>query len=466
MAAQTFTAPMAESLVSTFDIYKPEKLNKLFRTRSDQGMTYFNLIKSLGFDTPVARDLYSHYEENFIWDTFSTTGSAGGAAGAQVSLTLDSASFNSTGAPYGTGYYFMPRLWDVIIFPNEVTATVTSVTAASVTPPVITVKPNTITDSIPAIASGAPIVVIDNAFAEGALEATSRFSGTTEQYNYLQIIKEALTATGSEMTNQDWFDELIDESGGTQKILGYFMKGQIDLDYRTAMNASNALLFQKLTTNTIQDTTSVTASNPIQTTEGLIPATRRLGQVLPYTPGTFNVAKFDEVNKLLDKEFCSEDVMCLNGIDIDIEIGNVLVDYNKETMVSYTAKKLFQGNEGLAADVDFVSIKKGQRNFNFKRMGIFSHPKVGGAPGYNYSKMAIFLPLGTMKDKKTMEDVPSVGCRYKKLGPYSRATEVFDIRGAGPGTKVLAQDIANWYQRMHIGAQHIGVNRFVLLDPS
>ena len=246
MANQVLGAPYAEQVVSSFDIWKPEKLNKLFRIRGQQGADYFNLIKSLGFEIPVARDSYSHYEENWIWDTFSTTGSAAGGAGAAVTLTLDANSYSTAGA----GTYFFPRQWDTIMFPNESTATVMSVTASTVSPPQIVVRPSAAAGVIPAITAGAPIIVLANGFAEGADETTSRLSGTTEQFNYLQIIKEALTATGSEMTNQDWFDELSDENGDTKKIIGYFMKGQLDMDYRMGMNASNALLFQQLTTNT------------------------------------------------------------------------------------------------------------------------------------------------------------------------------------------------------------------------
>lgn len=463
MANQVLGAPYAEQVVSSFDIWKPEKLNKLFRIRGQQGADYFNLIKSLGFEIPVARDSYSHYEENWIWETFSTTGASAGAAGAAVTYTLDANSYNTV----GSGTYFFPRQWDTILFPNEVTGTVLSVTASTVSPPQIVVRPSKAADALPAVTSGAPLVVIANGFAEGADETTSRISGTTEQTNYLQIIKEALTATGSEMTNQDWFDELAEEDGGVKKILGYFMKGQLDMDYRMGMNASNALLFQKPTDNTnIVDPNSTIANNQIQTTEGLIPVTRRLGQILPYTPGTFNIAKFDEVNKLLDKEFCSTDILCLLGIDIHFEIDNTMVDYMKETMVDYTSKRLFNGDTELCASVDFNSIKKGGRYFNFKRMGIFSHPKVGGASGYNYSKMGLFLPVDLQKDKKTGDMIPSFGCRYKKLGSYSRQMEMFNVSGAGPGLKVLAKDVANWYQRMHIGAQHIGANRFVMLDPS
>ncbi len=73
--------------------------------------------------------------------------------------------------------------------------------------------------------------------------------------------------------------------------------------------------------------------------------------------------------------------------------------------------------------------------------------------------------MNKQKDKKTGEAIPSFGCRYKELGAYSRKTEVWDVSGAGTGRKVQAQDVANFYQRMHIGAHQIGLNRMILLTP-
>lgn len=454
------TGPYAEQLLSGFDFYKPEVSNNLFRKKGDQGMSYFMILKSLGFEKPVARESYSWYMENYIHDIFTTTGASAGAAGAAVTYTLSAGSVNTI----GSNDYVYPRKWDVVMFPNEVTGSVTAVTFSGGGTVTVTVKPNVSTDAIPAVSSGQELVIIGNAFAEGSDDPSGRLSGTTKETGYLQIIKEALTSTGSEMTNQDWFDTLVDESGPVKKILGYMMKGQIDLDYRQALAISTAMLFQKITDNTIVDTASTPASKQIQTMEGLIPAIRRGGNVKTYTPGFLDVSKFDEINKTLDAEFCGQDLACLLGFDLHTELENTLVDYFKDSEISYVVANQFGGDAGLAASVGFRSLKKGDRNFNFKRMGMFSHPKVGGASGYNFSKMGLFLPIDMRKDAKTGESMPSIGMRYKALGNYNRQMEVFDIRGAGPGQKVIAKDIANWYQRSHVGTQHVGLNRFVLLE--
>jgi hypothetical protein len=451
----SFVAPYSSDLLSGFDIYKPEKLNKLFRVKGDQGMSYFMLLKSLGFETAVARDLYSHYEEMLIHDTVPVNAQAGGAAGATVTLTINAAGIDVIN---GVNRIF-PRLWDTILFSNGVTASVVAVNVGAAT---FDVRPNVSGDSIPATSLAEEIVVISNAFSEGSDQPSGRLAGTKQYTNYLQIIKESLNATGSEMTNQDWFDELVDDSGAGKKILGYVMKGQVDLDYRLALSVSNALLFQKATTNTITDGTT---NRAIQTTNGLIPEIRTDGNVLPYTPGTFNIATFDDIVKIQDAEFCGNDIVAFLGIDLHLEIENVMVDYFKETEIGYTVANVFKGDEGLAMSVGFKSFRKGDRTFHFKRMGSFSHPKIGGAPGYNYRNMGMFLPIDMRKDRSTGDMIPSIGCRYKSLGKYSRKMETWNVSGAGDGMKVISNDLANWYMRTHVGAHHIGLNRFVLLDP-
>lgn len=455
-------APFASDIISTFDIYKPEKLNKLFRAKGDQGMSYFMLLKSLGFELPVAQDSYSHFEENFIHNTFVTTTSTaavaapGGGVGASQTFVINSSSI-------GGNNYVYPRQWDTIVFPDQTTASITVATPGVGTTNV-TVIMNTATDGVPAVASGSEIVIISNGFAEGSDQPLGRISDTSEYTNYVQIIKESLNATGSEMTNQDWFDEYVGDNGASQEIISYVMKGQLDLDYRLNLFASNALIFQKPTTSTNLVDASA-ANRPIKTTLGLIPDILQRGNIVGYTSGLFNVGKFDDCNRILDREFCADNVLAYLGFDLHTEAENTLVDYFKDTNIKYVADSNFGGDEGLAASVGFKSLKKGDRNFNFKRMGIFSHPKVGGAAGYDYSKMGLFLPLDMRKDAKTGVMMPSIGSRYKKLGKYSRKTEVWNVSGAGDGMKVIGADLANFYMRMHVGAQHIGVNRFILVRP-
>ena len=46
----------ASDIVSGFDIHKPEFLNQLFSRYGDQGASFFQLIRSMGFEKPVAQD--------------------------------------------------------------------------------------------------------------------------------------------------------------------------------------------------------------------------------------------------------------------------------------------------------------------------------------------------------------------------------------------------------------------------
>ncbi len=465
---QAVSAIFASDIISSFDIHKPEKLNNLFRIRGDQGMGYFMLLKSLGFERSVANDEYGHFEDRFTHDTFIVgANSAAGAAGATVTVTINANSFDQLGA----NYYLYPRKWDVVLLQTnngEIQAQITDVVNNNNGTGTVDLTPSQLTDAIPALVTGQEIIITSDAWAEGSGQPDGALSGTDEYKNYVQIVKETMTATGSEMTNQDWFDTLTDGEGENKKIIGYYIKGQLDLDYRMALKCTNALLFSQLTTNTntdLIDTTTPTQARP-KTTEGLIPAIRRAGNVEPYTVGLFSTAKFNKIDKILDREFAGMDVTGLLGIDLSHEINDVLVDYFKDTGVDYTTKNVFGGDAGLAASVDFRSLKtSGGRVFHFQRMGQFNHPKIGGAASYRFPQMGLFLPLNKMKDKKSGDMIPSIGSRYKALGQYSRKMEVWDVSGAGSGRKVTANDLANFYQRAHIGAHHIGVNRFVLLDP-
>ncbi len=367
------TGIYASDLISTFDIYKPEKLNKLFRVKGSQGYEYLMTLKSLGFEMPVARDEYEHYEEGWIHDTFLVGANSGaGAADASVTLTVSPTSIKTYDA---NNIDIYPRLWDLVLFPDGTTASVTAVVVTNGTTATVKVTPSVAGTNIPAVSAGDEIVITSNGWAEGSGQPESRLAGTEKYINFLQIIKESLSATGSEMTNQDWFDTWVEDNGSTKSIIGYVMKGQIDLDYRMALSSSNALLFGRPTTNTnsdLVDANSATKSR-VKTTEGLIPAIQRAGQVLPYTAGLFSISKFNEINDKLDREFCGQDVLALCGINLLTQIEDTMVNYFKNTEISYVSQNYFKGSEGLAMSVGFKSFNKSGRNYNFQKMGIFTY---------------------------------------------------------------------------------------------
>ena len=455
MGPEAIAQIYASDIISNFDLHKPEILNTLFSRFGDQGASYFQLIRSMGFETPVASDTYGHFEDNHVHEVVHVLANvAQPAIGANISFTLDPVDLDAN-----NNFYL--REWDVMMFHNEVTGSVITISTVVPAAPVVTVRLNEITDRFPALTAGDELIIISSAFSEGSGQPQGAVSGTWEYDNDAQIIKESMGVTGSEMVNQSWVT--ITSEG--QALPAFYFKGQIDLDYRLALKIDGALLWGKRSTNVITD--SVTG-RPIKTTEGLVPYIRRVGNEQTCVDGAFTVDEFDEMSNTLDREFAGNHILGLLGISLHQDIENALVTYFANTNISFakqaTNEVLFKSNEALSASVNFTYLTKSERTFMFKRMGGFNNKKLAGADGYSARKMGIFLPLNKKKDPKSGNMVDSIGTRYRALGKYSRRMEVWQVGGAGEGLKVTDIDERNTYQRCHIGAHQRGGNQMVILE--
>lgn len=447
----------SSDIVSGFDIHKPEKLNVLFSRFGDQGASFFQLLRSMGFEQPVAQDTYGHYEENHIHDVIHVKDIvAQPAVGAVILFVIDPQDLD-----VNNNFYLREN--DQILFPNEVVGTVLPGGIDKTVPaaPIITVTPNEVSDRFPALTAGEELVIFSSAFAEGSGQPQGAVSGTWEYDNDAQIIKETIGYTGTEMVNQTWFD--VTSKG--QSIPAFYFKGQIDIDYRLALKIDGALLWGKRTTNSaVTDPTY----GAIKTTEGFIPYCRRVGNEQTYAVGAFDVDEFDDLSNTLDREFAGNYVLGLLGISLHNDIENALVDYFKNTKIDYTRQAsndvLFNNNEALAASVNFTYLTKSERTFLFKRMGVFNNKKLYGATGYNARELGMFMPINKKKDPVSGNMVDSIGTRYRALGKYSRRMEVWQVGGAGEGLKVTQFDSRNTYQRCHVGAHFRGGNQFILLE--
>lgn len=450
----------ASDIVSGFDIHKPEKMNVLFSRYGDQGASYFQLLRSLGFESEVSLDTYSHYEENRIHEVVIVDAIvAQPAIGADIVFVIDANSLDAN-----NNFYL--RKWDVILFPNEVTGSVVDIDVTTPTAPEITVTLNDDTEQFPALTAGQELVIFTNAFSEGSGQPESAIRGTWEYENDAQIIKETIGYTGSEMVNQTWFN--VTSMG--HKIPAYYHLGQVDIDYRTALRIDGALLYGKRTVNSLlidPDT-----GRPIKTTEGAIPYTRRVGNEQTYTSGAFDVLEFDEMDNTLDREGAGNYIMGLLGIKLHQDIENSLKTYFTDTNIIFakqtTNEVLFNNNESLAASVNFKYLTKSERTFLFKRMGVLNNPKLYGATGYENlgPKLGLFMPINKKKDPVSGNMVESIGTRYRGLGRYNRKMEVWQVGGAGEGMKVTEFDKRDTYQRCHVGAHFRGGNQFVLMEPA
>ena len=463
----------ASEIVSGFDIHKPEYLNDLFTRYDDQGLSMFQLLRSMGFEKQVAQDTYYHFEDNRIHERVKVRAIVTGqSAGDDIDITLDTDSMDANNN-------FYPRLYDVLLFPGGVTGYIQDVDVSTPADPVITVRLNDETDTFPDLAAGQFIPIISGAFSEGSGQPESAIRGTWKYENDAQIIKETIGMTGTEMVNQTWFK--ITREG--KSIPAYYHLGQVDIDYRMALKIDGALLFQKKTTfNSRSGTEPVdpVTGYQIKTTEGLFPYIDRVGNIHPYTIGSFDISDFDDVNLILDREFAGNHILTLLGIQLQAEVEDVLKLYFADSNIQYarqtTNNAIFNKNESLAASVNFKYLTKNERTYLFKRFGNLSNSNtVGGWAdvagefvGYSqpWPSVGVMIPLNRRRDPKSRNMVESIGCRYRALGRYNRRMEVWSVGGAGEGLKVTEFDKRETYMRGHIGAHFRGGNQFVKLEGS
>lgn len=450
-------AVYASEIISTFDIDKPEIRNLLYAKYGDQGRSFFGFVELLGFSTETAQDTFTHYEEDFKWRPFHSKNAVGapGAGNPQL-ITLDPSDLDS-------GNRFFPRRNDQVMYKDGTNGLITLVDTTTLSAPILTISP--VNGPIPAVAAGQTIIIISASFSEGSDQPASVVTGTVTYSNDVQIIKETMTATGTEMTNQKWFDIFQTEQGG-QKITAYYLKGQMDTDFRMAKKIDGALMFGQRGNGSLIDPDT---GRPYKFTEGFVPFIRGNGLPINVTPGNFTISKFDAASKQLDKNWVSKNICLGFGFDLNTDVENSMTSFFNFTEIDYVVKEaiatMFGGQEGKYMEVGFSAMKKSQYHYFFKKMGLFSDQTSFGAPGYTTPGLGLVFPIGRMKDKKNDRDVPTFGVRYKKLGDYSRKFEVWSLSGAGPGMKVLSRDVHNYYMRAHVGFEGIAGNQMCLFNP-
>lgn len=452
----------ASDVLSSFDFYKPQYLEELFSRYGDQGMSYFQTLRMMGFEKPVGLDTYGHFEEDWIHETFHVDANvADPGAGNDALITLDAVDLDANNE-------FYPRLYANVQFPNEVVGYIANINTTTPTAPVLTVRPFEVTDNIGALTAGDELIIYSNSFSEGSGQIDPAVRGTIKYENDAQIIKETVSTTGSEMVNQPWFSKT---SRGTS-IPSYWYLGQLDIDYRMNLAIDGALLMSKRVTN--PNAVDPTTNRPIKATEGMIPYIRSKGNPYPKNLNSFAVDDFDTIDRTLDQYGVGKKSLCMLGIKRHQEFEKVLKADFQDTNINYAHQTvnadIFKGNESLGLTVNFKYLVRSERLFMFKRFNNLNNIKTFGATGYKMNEYGVFLPVNTKKDPKRKQNgrnvmVESIGVRYRALNStgYSRRMETYDVKGAGPGLKVTEFDTANTYQRGHIGAHFRGAPQFVLV---
>ncbi len=454
-------ATYLNNYVSSFDLQQIKYLPELKRRYGDQGVGFIDMLLALGYERTEDVEIVQHFEEDWIQETVANlTLTSAGAAGADVTMTVAPASLDSNNRMYA-------RVNDTTVFTNGTTAYIYSINTSTPSAPVITWRPHSSTGVIPAIAAGQELGITGSNWSENSGQPSGRAQGAFKYYNYFQIEKEKVGASGSQMTNASWV-KTVDNKG----IDGWYMKGvTIDMDTRMKRQLIGTFFTQQWTTNTsATDATNGDATLVNKTTEGWIPYLDRLSNPYPYQANTFGPTDFDEFSRIIQKNWGGRIVQGLLGQDLSIEVENSLQDYFKYTAINNTEKQandqLFGASpEGgaLAAVVSFNYLTKSNRTYAFKLNEIFSDPKMFNLTNYKYTGRGIFYTLGKNKDKMTAKDLPSIGLVFKGMGKYKRKMEMWSIGSANGETYGYQNEIdgRNWNMRTEFSTEFFGANQMI-----
>lgn len=456
------TAPVAgiytEQIMSMHDVFKPQNIPELFARYGVQYMPMFQIFRSLGREQPIALDEWGGWEENWYHDNFTTTGSAEGAAGAAVSITLESGSMDSEGNSY-------PRVGMIVSFKNTfMQAHIIAKTADD--PSVLTLKPSVSTDKIPIIAAGETIAITSNAFGAGTGQPVGTVLGTTKRNFVAQIFKETIGAEGSQLVNEKWY-KVMDNG---KSVKGWYSPGYARGEYLMALAMDGAFTWGNETDN-VTVTGADGLGNKVKTTKGLLRHVSELGKTMEYVEGSWDPTDLDAIGLYLKSQGVTSGFnfgWIGNEMMNDIENGMVdwLATNSGGTDYTNTVKSVFKGNDDLAVAVGFKAVKKGGITHILKPMDAWSMPKTWGSTGYDLSKYAVWTPLASFIDPKTNAKLDNIATRYRAMDGYSRRFETWTLAGAGNGPKVSAIDKTNTYFRSHLGLQAFKVNQMILSKPA
>lgn len=444
-----------ESIQSMHDFFKPQKIPTLFARYEQQYMPMFQIFRSLGREEAVMADNWSGWEENWYHSTITVEDAVTeGTAGAAKTITLAAADHDSKGNSF-------PRVGGIIFVPGtyqqlHITAKDTTTADAHV----LTVKPSKATETVPAIAAGATLVIGSNAFGAGTDQPDGTVVGATQRTFYAQIFKETIGAEGSQLVNEKWFKKMDNK----KNVKAWYSPGTMRGEYQMALSMDGAFTWGDETDNVNVPAGEAGAGNLNKTTKGLFRHAQELGKALTYTENAFDPTDMNQMGLYyLSQGVTTGYAFGWIGAAFMNDIEDGMVDYLANTSVNYTnaVKTVLGGNEDLGVAVGFQAIKKGGITHMLRPMNAWSNPKTLGATGYDMPTRGLFTPLSKFVSPKNNAKLDNVSTRYRAMDGYSRRFETWTVQGAGKGLKVISIDKQNTFFRSHVGLQAFKVNQFV-----
>jgi len=428
-------------------IHKRDVDEQLIKRYGEQGIT--GLLEMHGAKKECTNNLFEHYEEALIHNSF--TASITAASGNYAELDLDSGSKQGTLAAIRVGdliqnangnIYLVQERTDVDNYHVQLVGTDETATVAS-----------------------SVFAIIGNAFAEGTGQPEGLSPRVHHYSNHTQIIKETFEVTGSEATNITYLKVNSPEFGS-----GYlwYLKGESDTYKRFQDYCELAcVLGQTSAASTVDQTVSGTPNdgNRVFTTEGLLPFIENKGQSMNLGSSAITMADFDAAVKSLDKFRGAKEMALYAGINLSLDIDDLLAAQG-----AYAAGGAnygtFANSKDMALNLGFNSFSRGGYTFHKKTYDLFNRPDLLGGTGFNYNGYGMCIPMDSQKDAKSGAKIPSLRMRYKAANGYSREMEHWLTGGAILQNKTSGVDELRCNYRTERGFEGFAPNRFLLFKKS
>lgn len=447
-----------QTVFSAYDLYKPNELVQVFERHHD--MAGFRLmLKAMGFTRGTAAPTVGHYE--YPWrDNLITVGSiitASTGPGTNVVIALDAADMYDPGVSIsGTAQRASyPIVGEILMFRDGSAAMIIAKDTTTV-PTVhrLTLRPlDSTVDLATSVVAAESYFVTTNAWGEGTDLPAGRVPRVIQYHNDFQIVKTACSATGSEMTNEMYFEPMPGKQGSL------YIKAQSDMYRKFEQDCDGALLWGQNINNITIFNANLGFDVPVRGTEGLIDFATTNGNVDNYVAvGGYTMSDFRDLARYYQGEQVgTNSLMCLMGFEIFNEVEEELIDMLDGDLAAMLTKNFMYGDsvfDNMESEMVYkepaeFALKLGVRavkianfNFCFRQFQDFNKKVGAGADGYDYKSWQIVLPVGYSVDKGTNTTRGTFGYEYKQQGGYSRENIVGEFGGAGiQGKPVNASDI-------------------------
>ena len=472
----------SQQVFSQQDLYTPAEMVQVFE-RHGRPVSYRMMLKLYGFTRGAATPTVGHYEYPWYKDLVEVgsivTPSAG--AGNNMVIALSAASMFDPGATVGgvaikASY---PVVGDLLVFPDGNKAQITAKNTTT-DPHQLTLTPvKSTVDLDGSVTASESYFISDNAFGEGTGLPAGRSSRVMKYTNDFQILKEAAVTSGSEYTNQAYFEPLPGTTGS------YVLRVQWETMQRFEDKCDGALMFGSPIDNITSASTSLGIDVTVKGTEGLLEFASVNGYTVNYTPGSYTTQDFDVIARIYELERIGvKEIAGWQGIDIYQEQENALQALlNGDLTANLSADRFTFNMEpndmnqlpdsgDFALRIGFRAVRKSGYNFSWKSLHTFNEAIGAGAEAYNYTQYSIWTPLGYTKNKATGGTSGTIGYEYKELNGYSREHVVAPINGLGvAGSGGLAPVAVNQYDVQQLGmlseiaAHNTCANHIILQTP-